>query len=115
LFVNKKLSHHLQKEKRYDRSFAKPCFHQAMQGFVFLQLPIPINQRKTRGPMADFSLEEVFSLLGTQHIKGSEKELKRLCIRIAELVALNGEDWVKESRQTLLDEWEYIVNHGIIG
>ena len=65
--------------------------------------------------MADLSLEKVFSLLGAQHIKGSEKELQMLCTRIGELVELNGEDWVIESRQTLLDEWEYIVNQGIIG
>ena len=65
--------------------------------------------------MADLSLEQVFSLLDTQHIKGSEKELKILCIRIAELVELNGEDWVKTSRQSLLDEWEYIVSQGVIG
>ncbi len=64
--------------------------------------------------MTDLSLEKVFSLLGAQHIKGSEKELKILCIRIGELVELNGEDWVRQSRQSLLDEWEYIVNHGII-
>ena len=64
--------------------------------------------------MTDLSLEKVFSLLGTQHIKGSEKELQMLCIRIAELVELNGEDWVKESRQSLMDEWEYIVSQGII-
>jgi hypothetical protein len=64
--------------------------------------------------MADLSLEKVLNLLGTQHIKGSEKELKMLCIRIGELVELNGEDWVKASRQSLLDEWEYIVNQGII-
>ena len=64
--------------------------------------------------MADLSLEKVLNLLGTHHIKGSEKELKMLCIRIGELVELNGEEWVKESRQTLLDEWEYIVNQGII-
>ena len=64
--------------------------------------------------MSDLSLEEVFSLLGTQHIKGTEKELKMLCIRIGELVDLNGEEWVKASRQSLLDEWEYIVNQGII-
>jgi len=65
--------------------------------------------------MADLSLEKVLSLLGTQHIKGSEKELKILCTRIGELVELNGEDWVKQSRQNLLDEWEYIVSQGIIG
>lgn len=65
--------------------------------------------------MADLSLKKVFSLLDTQHIKGSDKELKMLCIRISELVELNGEDWVKESRQSLRDEWEYIVSQGIIG
>ncbi|MBW2480025.1 MAG: hypothetical protein JRF38_08545 [Deltaproteobacteria bacterium] len=64
--------------------------------------------------MAELTLEKVLSLLGAQHIKGSEKELKVLCIRIGELVELNGEDWVRQSRQTLLDEWEYIVNQGII-
>lgn len=64
--------------------------------------------------MADLSLEEVLSLLGAKHIKGSEKELNMLCIRIGELVELNGEEWVKASRQSLLDEWEYIVNQGII-
>lgn len=64
--------------------------------------------------MADLSLEKVFRLLGTQHIKGSDKELKMLCTRIGELVEFNGEDWVKGSRQSLLDEWEYIVTQGII-
>ena len=80
-----------------------------------MQHPISTTQRKTRGPMADLSLEKVVTLLGTQDIKGSDKELKMLCIRISELVESNGEAWVKESRQTLLDEWEYIVNQGIIG
>ena len=80
-----------------------------------MQHSISTTQRKTRGPMADLSLEKVVTLLGTQDIKGSDKELKMLCIRISELVESNGEAWVKESRQTLLDEWEYIVNQGIIG
>ena len=80
-----------------------------------MQHSISTTQRKTRRPMADLSLEKVVTLLGTQDIKGSDKELKMLCIRISELVESNGEAWVKESRQTLLDEWEYIVNQGIIG
>ena len=65
--------------------------------------------------MTELPLEKVFSLLGTQHIKGSDKELKMLCIRIGELVENNGEEWVRQSRQSLLDEWEYIVSQGIIG
>ena len=68
----------------------------------------------SRVSMTELSLEKVLSLLGAQHIKGSDKELNMLCIRIGELVELNGEEWVKESRQTLLDEWEYIVRQGII-
>jgi len=38
-----------------------------------------------------------------------------LCLRVGELVELNGEAWVKENRQRLLDEWDYIVREGMIG
>jgi hypothetical protein len=65
--------------------------------------------------MKELSLEKVFSLLGKSEISGSDKELEKLCIRIRELVESNGEDWVKENRQKLVFEWEYIVRQGIIG
>jgi len=61
------------------------------------------------------SLEKVFDLLGNRQIPGSAKELEKLCIRIRELVDANGEDWVRENRQQLLLEWDYIVRQGIIG
>jgi len=61
------------------------------------------------------SLEKVFDLLGNSQIPGSAKELEKLCIRIRELVDANGEDWVRENRQQLLLEWDYIVRQGIIG
>ena len=61
------------------------------------------------------SLEKVFDLLGNRQIPGSAKELEKLCIRIRELVDANGEDWVRENRQELLLEWDYIVRQGIIG
>jgi hypothetical protein len=64
--------------------------------------------------MKPLPLEIVFKLLGTQNIPGSPKELKILCIRITELVELNGDDWVRENRQKLIDEWYYIVRRGII-
>lgn len=60
------------------------------------------------------SLETVFKLLGTQNIPGSKNELKILCIRISELVEVNGEDWIRTHRQQLIDEWYYIVRQGII-
>ena len=64
--------------------------------------------------MAAISQEKLFSYLGTHAIPGSEKELRILCVRIGELVKLNGEKWVKDNRQKLLEEWEYIVNQGTI-
>jgi hypothetical protein len=64
--------------------------------------------------MKELSLEKVFDLLGKSEISGSDKELEKLCIRIRELVESNSEDWVKENRQKLLLEWDYIVRQGII-
>jgi hypothetical protein len=64
--------------------------------------------------MAELSLEKVSDLLGTQEITGSENELKILCVRIRELVEINGEDWVRQNRQKLLDEWNYIIRQKII-
>ena len=64
--------------------------------------------------MKPLSLEVVFKLLGTQNIPGSPKELEILCIRITELFQLNGENWILENRQKLIDEWYYIVRQGII-
>ena len=64
--------------------------------------------------MKPLNLNKIYTLLGTQDIPGSEKELKMLCTRITELVQLNGENWVEENRQKLLDEWKYIVRQAII-
>jgi hypothetical protein len=64
--------------------------------------------------MAELSLEKVGDLLGTQEIPGSENELKVLCVRIRELVELNGEVWVRQNSQKLLGEWDYIVRKKII-
>ena len=67
-----------------------------------------------RGVMKTLNLKNVYTLLGTRSLPGSEKELKILCTRITELVNLNGEKWVEENRQKLLDEWIYIVRQDII-
>ena len=67
-----------------------------------------------RGVMKTLNLNKVYTLLGTRDIPGSEKELKILCTRITELVQLNGEEWVEDNRQKLLNEWIYIVRQAII-
>lgn len=64
--------------------------------------------------MTELSLEKVFDVLGQSEISGSAKELAKLSIRIQELIDANGEDWVKDNSQMLLDEWNYIVRHGLI-
>jgi hypothetical protein len=64
--------------------------------------------------MKPLKLDRVFRLLGTQNIPGSPKELEILSIRITELFQVNGEQWIRENRQKLIDEWYYIVRQGII-
>ncbi len=64
--------------------------------------------------MKTLDLKKVYTLLDTQDIPGTEKELNILCTRITELVQLNGEKWVEKNRQKLLDEWRYIVRQAII-
>ena len=64
--------------------------------------------------MAELSLEKVSDLLGTQEIPGSENELKVLCVRIRELLEMNGEDWVLQNREKLLEQWKYVVKQKLI-
>lgn len=65
--------------------------------------------------MEELSTEKVFELLGRSDVPGSLRALEKLCARINELVRLNGEEWVRDNRQNLLSEWEYIVRQGLIG
>ena len=101
-----------------------PCYFTAVFFRHLKTKPATANQnpgfRKKLGlwrgdkRMTALSLEKLYDYLGTRAIPGSERELHALCVRIGELVELNGEAWVKYNRQKLLDEWEYIVRHGIM-
>ena len=59
--------------------------------------------------MQALPLEKVFDLLGTTAVPGNPKELKALCVRLAELLDLNGEQWIRDHRQKLLDQWKNAV------
>lgn len=59
--------------------------------------------------MGALSLEKVCELLGTTEIPGNAKELQILRIRMGELLELNGEDWVREHRQMLLEQWRCVM------
>jgi hypothetical protein len=64
--------------------------------------------------MNKLSMKDIYDLLGSRDIPGTDEQLKKLCIRVSELADLNGKDWVVENRQKLLDEWKYIVRQGLM-
>ena len=59
-------------------------------------------------------LEKVLEILGREAVDGSPAELEVLCIRIGELVRINGEEWVKANRERLLSEWDTILKMKLI-
>jgi hypothetical protein len=59
--------------------------------------------------MVALSLEKVCELLGTTELPGNERELEVLRTRMAELLDLNGEDWIRENRGMLLEQWHRVV------
>lgn len=64
--------------------------------------------------MGTISLERVRELLGIEEIPGSVKELEILSVRMGELLELNGEDWIRENRRMLLEQWQCVVGLGTI-
>lgn len=70
---------------------------------------ISAAERPGELPMGALSLEKVCGLLGTAEIPGSAKELEVLRIRMGELLELNGEDWIREHRGMLLEQWNRVV------
>jgi hypothetical protein len=65
--------------------------------------------------MKSLPLETLYHLLGTRQIPGTQEELRKLCLRIGELVDMNGESWVVENRNRLLREWVFAVQQGLVG
>jgi hypothetical protein len=65
--------------------------------------------------MEALTLSKLMELLGTDEIPGSENERAILCVRVGELVSMNGERWVRRNRKRLLDEWSRVVAGGFIG
>lgn len=59
--------------------------------------------------MGKLSLEKVYELLETAEIPGNEIELDVLRTRVGELLELNGEDWIRENRRMLLDQWQQVL------
>ena len=64
--------------------------------------------------MVTISEKKAIELLGNASIAGSAEQRVKLFTRIGELVAINGEQWVRENRDRLLREWETIVKRGYL-
>jgi hypothetical protein len=65
--------------------------------------------------MSALSLEKVRELLGTTEIPGDRREIDVLCVRMGELLELNGEQWIRANRRMLLEQWQRVVELKTIG
>jgi len=64
--------------------------------------------------MDPYPLEKVYTLLDIDRLPGDVRQLRKLCIRIRDLVELNGEDWVVQHRGKLIKEWQYALEKGLV-
>ena len=64
--------------------------------------------------MPTISLEKMYALLGTRAVPGTNQQLQKLCIRLAELSQMNGEKWVIQHREKLLNEWKFAIQKKLI-
>ena len=62
--------------------------------------------------MGPISQDKLKRLLETDRIPGSPEQLRKLCVRLGELVEMNGEGWVRENREALLEQWSALVKKG---
>jgi hypothetical protein len=54
--------------------------------------------------------ERIARLLGTRDVPGTAEQLELLAIRLQELCALNGRDWVRRHRDRLLRQWAAAID-----
>jgi hypothetical protein len=55
------------------------------------------------------SLEKTYELLGWEKLPGDKEDLLFLRMWLQEIVEDKGEDWVKEHREFLRNEWDYVL------
>lgn len=64
--------------------------------------------------MAAISEDKAIGLLGVEKIAGTAAQRQKLSLRLGELVELNGEQWVRDNKEQLIREWEYIIQQGYL-
>ena len=64
--------------------------------------------------MQPLSRQKLFELLGTSEIPGTDEQIQIFCVRLGELMEMNGERWIRQHRLKLLAEWTDIIEQGIL-
>jgi hypothetical protein len=64
--------------------------------------------------MRPLSRQKLLELLGTSEIPGTDEQIQIFCVRLGELLEMNGERWIRHHQVKLLDEWRYIIEQGIL-
>jgi hypothetical protein len=59
--------------------------------------------------------QKLYQLLGTSMLPGTPQQLEKLFVRLSELAAINGEEWIRRNRSELLAQWEAAVRAGMVG
>lgn len=60
--------------------------------------------------MKALSVKRLKKLLNTPHIRGTAQQIRMLAIRMGELEALNGSDWITENASNLLAQWDMVID-----
>ena len=64
--------------------------------------------------MQPLSRQKLLELLGTSEIPGTDEQIQIFCLRLGELLELNGERWIRQHHAKLLAQWRYIIEQGIL-
>ena len=71
--------------------------------------PWIIRNSKAVDAMEPFTISQLREILGTDRIAGTPEQIEIFAIRIAELAALNGREWVRQNAQRLLYQWHCAI------
>jgi len=72
-----------------------------------------MGKEKKEGAVTQINLKKTMELLGNTDIPGTPEQKEEMVRWMQRLIKDHGEQWVRQSRKRLLDEWEYILNIGL--
>jgi len=72
------------------------------------------GQQASEQLMQPLSRQKLLDLLGTSEIPGTDEQIQIFCVRLGELLEMNGEHWIRSNHVQLLAEWRYIIEEGIL-